>query len=530
MPLSGGHSLPEDLYSADAVREIDRYVIDQQGVDGFELMRAAAASAFRRLVRCWPEPGRILVLCGAGNNGGDGYLVAANGVRHGLNVDCIAVAPTEKLSGDARKAWKKAVEDGVRVRELAAIADSEINEHFVNAGLIVDAMLGTGVSGAPREPFATMIGQCNEAGVPVLAIDLPSGLNATTGTVAGEAVRAAATVTFIGLKAGLFTGQGPEYAGYVAFESLDTDDWATESGQRPLARRVDWAGIREAIPRRPRIAHKGRFGHVLIVAGDRGFGGAGMMAAEAASRAGAGMVTLATRPEYVAPALARCPSVMVQGLIHGSELPPLISAADVIVCGPGIGQGAWGQQMLQQVVASGKPRVLDADALNLMASRVAQPADNHILTPHPGEAARLLECEVADIENDRVRAAEQVRQLFGGVVLLKGAGTVVASGEVLPDIVSGSNPGMATGGMGDVLSGILGSLYAQLEDAHLSASAAAALHLAAANRAAATRGYMGLLPMDVIDALPQVLMESERRFADGQGERWVVGEFGEFGE
>ena len=527
MPLSGGHSLPEDLYSADAVREIDRYVIDQQGVDGFALMQAAAASAFRRLVRYWPEPGRILVLCGAGNNGGDGYLVAANAVRHGLNVDCLAVAPTEKLSGDARRAWKKAVEDGVHVRELSNVAGTDIDECFAGAGLIVDAMLGTGVSGAPREPFAAMISQCNDGAAPVLAIDLPSGLNATTGTVAGDAIRAAATVTFIGLKAGLFTGQGPEYAGAVAFESLDTDDWASESGQPPLARRVDWATIRRSLPRRPRVAHKGRFGHVLIVAGDRGFGGAGLLAAEAASRSGAGMVTLATRPEYVAPALSRCPSVMVQGLIHGSELPPLINAADVIVCGPGIGQGAWGQQMLQQVVASGKPRVLDADALNLMASRVAQPAENHILTPHPGEAARLLECGVADIETDRVQAAKQLRQLFGGIVLLKGAGTVVAADGELPDIISGSNPGMATGGMGDVLSGILGSLYAQLGDGHLAASAAAALHLAAANRATTTRGYMGLLPMDVIDALPQVLVEAERKSSGGQGEAWMSGEFGE---
>lgn len=510
MPLSGGHSLPEDLYSADAVREIDRYVIDQQGVDGFDLMQAAAASAFRRLVRYWPEPGRILVLCGAGNNGGDGFLVAANASRHGLEVDCIAVAPTEKLSGDARKAWQKSIADGVKVLELADLDDCDVSQHITSAGLIVDAMLGTGVTGAPREPFAGIIDQCNYALAPVLAIDLPSGLNATLGTVAGKAIRADATVTFIGLKAGLFTGQGPEFGGDILFESLDTDDWVPVSGQQPLARRVDWQAIRDVIPRRPKVAHKGYFGHVLIVAGDRGFGGAGMLAAEAAARTGAGLVTLATRPEYVSPTLARCPSVMVQGLIHGSELPPLIGAADVIVCGPGIGQGAWGQQMLQQVVASGKPRVLDADALNLMASRVAQPAANHILTPHPGEAARLLECEVAEIEEDRVRAAERIRQMFGGVVLLKGAGTVVAAEGVVPDIIGGSNPGMATGGMGDVLAGVLGSLYAQLGDAHLATSAGAALHLAAANRASETRGYMGLLPMDVIDALSLVLAASER--------------------
>ncbi|MEP6406828.1 MAG: NAD(P)H-hydrate epimerase, partial [Marinobacter sp.] len=204
MPLSGGHSLPEDLYSADAVREIDRYVIDQQGVDGFDLMQAAAAGAFRRLVRNWPEPGRVLVLCGSGNNGGDGYLVAANAVRHGLDVDCIAVAPTGKLSGDARKAWQKSVADGVKVRELADLGNDNAQRSVASAGLIVDALLGTGVTGAPREPFATIIDACNEALAPVMAIDLPSGLNATTGAVAGQAIRADATVTFIGLKAGLF--------------------------------------------------------------------------------------------------------------------------------------------------------------------------------------------------------------------------------------------------------------------------------------------------------------------------------------
>lgn len=517
MPLSGGLSLPEDLYSADAVREIDRYVIDQQGVEGFELMQAAAASAFRRLVRHWPEPGRVLVLCGAGNNGGDGYLVAANGVRHGFDVDCIAVAPTEKLSGDARRAWQKAERDGVKVVELARMTDRELAQAIASAGLIVDAMLGTGVTGAPREPVAGIIGQCNDARASVLAIDLPSGLNATTGALAGDAIRAEATVTFIGLKAGLFTGQGPEVAGDILFESLDTDDWASESGQQARARRVDWQTLRSSIPRRPRVAHKGQFGHVLVVAGDRGFGGAGILAAEAAARSGAGLVTLATRPEYVVPALSRCPSVMVQGVIHGSELPPLMAAADVIVCGPGIGQGAWGQQMLQQVLASGKPQVLDADALNLMAARVAQPVDHQILTPHPGEAARLLDCKVGDIEIDRIRAAEQIQRLFGGVALLKGAGTVVASGSGVADVISGSNPGMATGGMGDVLSGILGSFLAQLGDGRLSASVAAALHLAAANRASETRGYASLLPMDVIEALPALLMESERVMDVGRG-------------
>ena len=510
MRLTDRHSLPEDLYSADAVREIDRYVIDQQGVDGFGLMQSAAAAVFRRLMQRWPEPGRLMVLCGAGNNGGDGYLVAAAAQRHGIPVDCLAVAPVEKLSGDARRAWQKACGDSVEVKDLQTLSVSERDQHFASASLIVDAMLGTGVAGVPREPFVEMIRRCQHSPAPVVAVDLPSGLNATTGAAPGDVVRADLTVTFIGLKAGLFTGQGPEVCGALCFEPLGTEPWLAHSGQVPIAHRIDWPILQASLPRRPLTAHTGRFGHVLVVAGDRGFGGAGILAAEAAARSGAGLVTLATRPEHAAPALARCPSIMVQGLIHGSELPALAEAADVIVCGPGIGQSAWGQQMLQQVVASGKPRVLDADALNLMASRVAIRENDHILTPHPGEAARLLGCPVAEIEADRLKATAKLCEVYGGAVLLKGAGTVVGCEEALPAIVSGSNPGMATGGMGDVLAGIVGALYGQFGNPSTAARMGAALHLAAAQRATLSKGYMGLLPTDVIDALPSVLAEAEQ--------------------
>jgi len=220
-------------------------------------------------------------------------------------------------------------------------------------------------------------------------------------------------------------------------------------------------------------------------------------------------VALATRPEHVTAALARCPSVMVHGLDHGSGLEPLLKAATVVVCGPGLGRSAWGQQMLELVLASGKPRVLDADALNLLASRDPVAFSRQILTPHPGEAARLLKCQVADIETDRISAASQLQKIFGGTLLLKGAGTVIATGGDSVNIVSGSNPGMATGGMGDVLSGIAGALYAQLGDPERAATLAAAVHLEAACRASESKGFMGLIPGDVIEALPGVFRESE---------------------
>ncbi|MDY6815109.1 MAG: NAD(P)H-hydrate dehydratase [Pseudomonadota bacterium] len=509
MPPISAHSLPDDLYSADAVRQMDRYVIDEMGVDGFGLMQTAAHAAFRSMVRRWPDCGPVLVLCGAGNNGGDGYLVAANAARHGFTVSCIAVAPTEKLAGDARKAWQKAVADGAEVRELSAIDESALDASFEQAGLIVDALLGTGVSGAPREPFAGVIARCNASGLPVLAVDVPSGLNATTGFAAGDVVRATMTVTFIGLKSGLFTGQGPAVCGEVVFDSLGTENDIGASGQSPVARLCSWGAVGRWLPERAANAHKGRFGHVLIIAGDRGFGGAGLMAAEAAARSGAGLVSLATRPEHIPAALARCPSVMVHGLIHGSELPPLLEAASVVVCGPGIGKSAWGQQMLQQVLASDKPRVLDADALNLMAARVAVPSDHQVLTPHPGEAARLLACTVAEVEVDRMAAARKLQSVYGGVVLLKGAGTVIASGSQTVDIVSGSNPGMATGGMGDVLAGILGAMCGQLDDLARATILGACAHLAAADRASESRGYIGLIPADVIDNLPSVFRQIE---------------------
>jgi NAD(P)H-hydrate epimerase len=520
MPLINDHSLPEALYSADAVRAIDRYVIDQQGVDGFELMQAAAASAFRRLVKQWPRASSILVLCGAGNNGGDGYLIAANARRHGLGADCVAVAPMEKLTGDARKALLKAQADGVEVQAFESDPQLAVPD-LERYDLIVDAMLGTGVTGPAREPFAGIIRHCNQARTPVLAVDVPSGLDSTVGAASGEVIQADLTVTFIALKAGLFTGQGPACCGRLVFESLDTDEWVSESGQQPVARRVDWNTCAGLLPRRSANAHKGRFGHVLIVAGERGFGGAGILAAEAAARSGAGLVTLGTRPDYVGAALARCPSLMVQAVTHGSELQPLIDAASVIVCGPGIGRGAWGQQMLQQVNASGKPRILDADALNLLAARAVCRQDNHILTPHPGEAARLLGCTVPEVEADRLRAAKSLQQMHGGTVLLKGAGTVIADGQSCPVIVSGSNPGMATGGMGDVLAGIIGSLLGQFGDASLATSMAASLHLEAAGVASLSKGFMGLVPTDVIDALPGVLCKAERGEVVNAGDRQV---------
>ena len=507
MPTNYENSLPESLFSADSVRAMDRYLIDEQGVNGFELMQSAARAAFRQLLKAFPHAGVVQVLCGAGNNGGDGYLVAANALRHGLEVRCLAVAPVAKLTGDARKAAELAQAEGVEIEELAGVGSAQLQARLAETDVLVDAMLGTGVTGAPREPFAGVIRAVNESGVPVLAVDLPSGLDASTGWAEGDVVRAALTVSFIGAKAGLYTGRGVGASGRVVIEPLAMAHSGEGFEQAPLARGYRWPACRHWLPPRSLDAHKGAFGHVLIVAGDHGFGGAGLMAAQAASRAGAGLISLATRPEHVPAALARCPSVMAHGVGNGSDLVPLLTGADVVVCGPGLGKTAWGQQLLQAVLASDKPRVLDADALNLLAEQAPAPFARQVLTPHPGEAARLLHCRVSDIEEDRLAAAQALQKRYGGVSLLKGAGTVVATGSGVPAIIAGGNPGMATGGMGDVLSGIIGALYGQTGSAGQSAIAGACAHLRAADIAARRVGYISLLPEDVIHALASVFRQ-----------------------
>ncbi|MCH8498039.1 MAG: NAD(P)H-hydrate dehydratase [Marinobacter sp.] len=509
MPVEVVHSLPESLYGADGVRALDRFVIDERGVPGFVLMQRAAAATFRQLVRCWPGRRSVVVLCGAGNNGGDGYLVAATAQRHGFQVRCIAVADPTNLSGDAAQAAAQAAKDGVTIESWPQAPGTLQQPLCPDDGVIVDALLGTGVGGAPRAPFDAAIARINDSGLPVLAVDVPSGLDATTGAASGAAVRADLTVSFIGLKLGLFTGRGPDLEGRVLFDDLGVTEALAAAPVTAIAHRSDWAALSGLLPRRRAAAHKGEFGRLLILAGERGFGGAGLLAAEAASRSGAGLVTLATRPEHISATLARCPSVMVRGVTHGSELAPLLAQADAVLCGPGIGQGPWGQQLLQQALAFAGPLVLDADALNMLASRVPVRNERHVLTPHPGEAARLLGVKASEVEADRLAAVVALQQRFGGVVLLKGAGTLIAGDEGVPAVIAGSNPGMATGGMGDVLSGILAALLAQGLTPQLAVRMAAAVHLEAANQASERLGYMGLLPMDVVNELPGVWRAQE---------------------
>ena len=481
------------VYTAAEVRELDRTAIEDRGIPGIALMKRAGRAVFDEVRRRWPTGRSLSVICGSGNNAGDGYIVAGLAEEAGLDTALLQVGDPGKLRGDAARARDWALSVGVVTSRFADPAE-------LTGDVVVDALLGTGVTGAVRPDHAAAI-ECinaagntagNAAGRPVVAVDLPSGISADTGAVLGKAVRATVTVTFIGRKVGLFTGEGVDHAGDVVFDSLGVpeDIYGAAAGLRVLS---------PPAPRnRARSAHKNQFGHVLLIGGDRGMGGAPLLAAEAAFRTGAGLVSMLTRPEHCAGVLARRPEVMVRGVSEGDEVEELFAACTVIGVGPGLGRGSWGRALLARALAAGKPLVVDADGLNLLAEDGAEVPPASVMTPHPGEASRLLGEERI---TDRAAAARTLSERFGNVVVLKGAGTLVAEAGELRGICIDGNPGLATAGSGDVLTGVVAGLAAQGLSLGEAAEAGVCLHATAGDAARQRLAPRPLVAMDIVDHL-----------------------------
>ncbi|WP_127477562.1 NAD(P)H-hydrate dehydratase [Sulfurivermis fontis] len=486
-------TLPHDLYRAAQVRELDRLAMELGGLGGGVLMERAGRAAFELLCRHWPEAHRIAVVCGVGNNGGDGFVVARLAREAGLEVALYQVGEASRLQGDALAAAQAV---GMTARPLAP-------GDLRHCDVVVDALLGTGLSGAVHDAWRTAIEIINGSGRPVLALDIPSGLDADTGAVLGCAVRATLTLTFIGLKQGLLTAAGPACCGELHFASLAVPP--AVYGRVPVAaRRLDSAQFAAWLAPRRRDAHKGDCGHVLVVGGDLGYAGAARLAAEAAARCGAGLVSVATHAAHAAALTAARPELMCHGVESAAELEPLLRRATVVVIGPGLGQGAWGRHMLGKVLQARQPLVVDADALNLLAQEPTHRKD-WVLTPHPGEAGRLLGETAAQVQANRFTAVAGLQASFGGVVVLKGPGSLVLADDGLPGICAGGNPGMASGGMGDVLSGIIAALIAQGLPLREAAGAGVCLHAAAADAAAVAGGERGLLASDLFPHLRRLV-------------------------
>jgi NAD(P)H-hydrate epimerase len=482
------HPLPAGLFSAAEVRELDRRAIEQFDLPGYELMTRAGHATLNELRRRWPDARSLVVLCGPGNNGGDGYVVARIGRAQGLRVLVAAIADPAGLQGDALRAHEEFVAAGGQLEAW--------HPSLVRAGdVIVDAIFGTGltrdVTGLPAECIQAI----NEANRPVVAVDIPSGLHADTGHVLGSAVRADLTVTFIGRKLGCYLGAGPDHAGTIVFDDLEVPLGAY-AASTPGLRLLDDSVVQAALPVRGRTAHKGRHGHVLVLGGAAGMGGAVRLAGEAALRAGAGLVTVAAHPQSLGALVSR-PELMSLAIEGSGDIERALERATVLALGPGLGQSPWAMEIFGAALAVQKPVVVDADALNLLALN-PQRYEQWILTPHPGEAARLLGVSTDDIQRDRSSAVAALQERYGGVVVLKGAGSIVHVRAGDGWLCDRGNPGMAVAGMGDVLTGVIAGIAAQCGDLALAARAGVFVHACAGDRAAVA-GERGLLASEVID-------------------------------
>ncbi|HET9863795.1 MAG TPA: NAD(P)H-hydrate dehydratase, partial [Steroidobacteraceae bacterium] len=447
---------PTAIYSAAQVRALDAFEIEKRHVPGFTLMTRAAQAALELLRARWPQARRVAVVCGAGNNGGDGYVLARLAQAAGLDALVLAATPPDRLTGDARRAHDEWLAAGGRAHPFAP-------EALQGSDVIVDGLLGTGFHPPARPETLTVIRAINAARRPVLALDIPSGVDADSGAVHEEAVRAEVTLSFVGLKSGLFLGAGAAHAGVVLLDDLGVIPPAAPA-YAPLMRRIDAAEIALALPRRARDAHKGSSGRVLVIGGGSGMPGALRMTGTAALRVGAGLVTVAGAAENVPAVCGGTPELIYLPVASTTSLEAPLAAADVVAIGPGLGSGEWGRRLWGEVLRARRPAVVvDADALNLLALDPVKLPEGWIITPHPGEAARLLGIGTAAVQADRLAAVRELHARYGAVAVLKGAGTLVASGAgQAPEIgiCDRGNPGMATAGMGDVLTGVIAGLRA----------------------------------------------------------------------
>ncbi len=497
---------------------LDRRAADEFGVPTLLLMEAAGrqvAEAAARMTAAGSP--RVVIVAGKGNNGGDGLVAARVLSAAGWRATVVLLARDADVSGDAAVNLNSARRAGVDISNLDTLATPGLRGVFTGADLVIDGLFGTGFRGPVVGLAARAIEAINGSGRPVLAIDIPSGVHGDTGAVDGPAVRATATVTMGLPKTGLVLQPGAERAGEI---------WVADVGHPQ--RLIDSAGIRTslvtramvdaAIAVRPKDAHKGAFGRVLIVAGAVGYTGAAALSAFGALRGGAGLVTLAV-PQAIYPIVA---SVVVEGMpvpladddgalaeAAADQIADLTRSADVVACGPGLSRLPGPRTVVRRLLAEcTRPMVLDADALNNLAGSVSDlraARGPKIITPHPGEMARLMNITRDEVQNDRINVARAGAERFGATVVLKGARTVVASADGEAFVVPTGNPAMATGGMGDVLTGAIAALIGQGLPPLVAAWTGAYLHGLAGDLAAAARGPAGILAREVADHLPAAL-------------------------
>lgn len=508
------------VLTAEEMRRCDATAIEGFGIPGTVLMETAGRAVARKALELVGEAAgrRAAVLCGGGNNGGDGFVVARYLLGAGLEVDVVSAKAKDDLKGDPQVFFGVLERLGARVHYVTT-DDAPIPELPLGPGdLVVDALLGTGLDRDVGGRLARLVAQANawgRAGANVVAVDVPSGLAADTGQILGTCVKADATVTFGYLKRGLLLHPGADYVGDWEVADIGLPP-QVEDALGPACRLLDEAGVRAFAPRRPPDAHKGTVGHVLVVAGSPDKPGAAALTCLGALRSGAGLVTLASRDGGHVVVRAQLPEVMGltlpgDGALGLSDLPAILEAAegkDVVAFGPGIPRGdQTGELIGRLLVELDVPVVLDADGLNALVGRtdlLKGSAVDVVLTPHPGEMARLIGGSIRDVQSDRLGVAAAFAKAHDATLLLKGASTVVADPDGALAINPTGNPGMATGGSGDLLTGLLAALLGQGLSPGAAARLGAYVHGLAGDRVAARRGQAGLAASDLAEGLCEV--------------------------
>lgn len=488
--------LPEALYRAAELRVAERRARQELGLADGVLMERAGSAAFVLLRERFARARHITVVCGPGNNGGDGLVLARLAKQAGLDATVLSPLEDRNYKGEAAAAYAAWCKAG-------GITSAFTAEALLNTEVLVDALFGIGLERVLEGVWLRAVESMNASGRPILALDIPSGLHADTGRVLGGAVRATATLSFIGLKAGMFTGEGREHCGAIEFDNLGIASTLLEDIPA-LARRISARSLRGLLVPRTRHAHKGDAGRVLVIGGQPGMPGAAQLTGTAAYRAGAGLVVLATHPLHAAAIGAAQPELIAHGVHDASVLKPLLTQASVLALGPGLGQGDWAHALWQTALAASIPCVVDADALNLLAGQPTRGSD-WVLTPHPGEAARLLGTSVAAVQADRFAAARAITQRYGGVCVLKGSGTIICTqDDPVLWLCDRGNPGLATGGSGDVLTGIIAALIAQGLKPQDAARLGVWVHASAGDRLARA-GERGLMAGDLFAPVRRIL-------------------------
>lgn len=485
-------SRPLAFYSHAALRELESRAKASAGIGEDTLMRRAGQAAWRQLLQAWPQAQRILVLCGPGNNGGDGWVLAKLALDAGRDVRVLQLGDDQARSPLARTM-------AAEYRQASGRHDL-FDGTLPAADVLVDALFGIGCHRPLAGDAAALVRRANASGIPILALDVPSGVDADTGNVPGVAVVATRTIQLIAAHTGLATGAALDHVGETSVATLEVPAECF-IGLMPAAETLE----PPRLPRRRRDSHKGRHGHVLAIGGDHGMGGAIVLTSEAALRTGAGLVTIATRPAHVPVLMTRRPEAMVHAIGDAEDLADLLDRADALALGPGLGQAAWGRELFDAAASTDKPCVMDADALNLLAES-PRPLPFAVLTPHPGEAARLLGVDTASVQADRLTAVQTLSNRYECTVVLKGAGSLIAAPGRITRVCMIGNPGMAGGGMGDALTGVIAALLAQGHEAFDAASIGTWLH-ARAGDCAATHGEAGMLASDLIAQLPATVAE-----------------------